>query len=234
MKLNIVPASITLLFGLLTLNGCNAVIGISGPDLRATQAAAVQPTLAQEAKQTAQVDMTTAVAATLVSQPDPGAGAAVRPAVEAAMPAPWWLSRECEDSNESTTGQMVWRSNASGSQVHGQFGASAVSPWPAVAGYVKYNNIFIPATDRLYLTVRYSKHSPASAPILVYLGDEPSPRATFYPQDQGDWNRFASTEPLLLGSIGSGIYSIKFYTDGQKFGVADLDMFVLTAGLPAR
>ena len=228
MKLNVVPASITLLFGLLTMNGCNAVVGISGPDLRATQAAAVQPTLAQGAKQTAQADVATAVAATLVSHPNPGVGAAVRPAVEATTPAPWWLSRECEDPDESTAGQMVWRSNASGSKVHGQFGATAVSPWSAVSGYVKYNNIVIPATDRLVLTLRYSKHSPASAPILVYLDDEPSPRATFYPQDQGDWNRFASTEPLLLGSVGNGVHSIKFYTAGQKFGVADLDMFVLT------
>ena len=150
------------------------------------------------------------------------------------MPASWSLTRECEYPDESSVGQMIWRSNASGAKVHGQFGAAGASPWPARSGYVKYNNLTTPATDRLYLTLRYSKYSPPSVPILIYLDDEPSPRATFYPQDQGDWNRFTSTEPILLGSVGAGAHSIKFYTDGQEYGVADLDRFVLTAGSPAR
>jgi hypothetical protein len=145
-----------------------------------------------------------------------------------AAPAPWPLTKECEGPDESTVGQTMARSNASGSKVHGQFGTTAAGPWPAKSGYVKYNHITIPATDHLHLTLRYSKYSPSSVPILITIDDESTPRAIFYPVDQGDWNRFTSTEPILLGSIGSGVHSIKFYTDGQEYGVADLDMFVLT------
>ena len=130
---------------------------------------------------------------------------------------------------------MIWRSNASGSQVHGQFGAAAESPWPAKSGYVKYNGIDIPALDQVFLKLRYSKYSSASVPILIYLDDEPDPRATLNLVDQGDWNQFAWTAPIPLGKIVAGIHSLKFATDGQQYGVADLDTFVLAAGdLPRR
>lgn len=145
---------------------------------------------------------------------------------------PWTYERECEYPDESTVGQLISRSNASGSKVHGQFGTTADSPWPAAFGEVKYTNINIPAIDNLYLKLRYSKNSSPSVPILVYVDDEQTPRATFYPADQGSWDRFVWTEPIPLGSIGSGIHSIKFSTDGQQYGVADLDEFVLTAELP--
>jgi hypothetical protein len=59
---------------------------------------------------------------------------------------------------------------------------------------------------------------------------EATPRATLYPVDQGDWNQFVWTEPIPLGSIVAGIHSIKLSTDGQQYGVADLDSFVLAAG----
>jgi hypothetical protein len=147
---------------------------------------------------------------------------------QAPTPAAWSLTRECEEPDESSVGQMIWRSNASGSKVHGQFGTTAADPWPAKSGYVKYNNLTIPATDRLVLTLRYSKYSPSTVPILITIDDEPTPRATFYPKDQGDWNQFASSEPIPLGRVGSGTHSIKFYTQGQEYGVADLDVFVLT------
>jgi hypothetical protein len=144
----------------------------------------------------------------------------------------WEYQRECEYPDEGTVGQMIWRSNASASKVHGQFGTTADAPWPAKPGYVKYNNLNIPRLDRLYLKLRYSKYSLSSVPILIYVDDEPTPRATFYPLDQGDWNQFVWTEPLLLGSIAGGNHSIKFSTDGQQYGVADLDTFVLMAGSP--
>jgi len=145
-------------------------------------------------------------------------------------PTPWAVSRECEYPDESTVGQMIWRSNATGSKVHGQFGTTADSPWPAKSGYVKYSNINIPHIDHVYLTLRYSKYSSSSVSIRIYVDDEAKPRATLYPIDQGDWNNFAWTEPVLLGSTGSGVRSIKFDTDGQEYGVADLDKFILTSG----
>jgi hypothetical protein len=128
---------------------------------------------------------------------------------------------------------MIWRSNASDSQVHGQFGAAAESPWPAKSGYVKYNGIDIPALDQVFLKLRYSKYSSASVPILIYLDDEPNPRAKLNLVDQGDWNQFAWTELIPLGRIVGGIHTLKFATDGQQYGVADLDTFVLAAGSPA-
>jgi len=143
---------------------------------------------------------------------------------------PGMVSRECEYPDKDTVGQMVWRSNASGSKVHGQLGTAAGAPWPAKPGYVEYNNLNIPGLDALYLELRYSKDSPSTVPILVYVDDEATQRATLYPVDQGDWNHFVWTEPIPLGSIVAGIHSIKLSTDGQQYGVADLDSFVLTTG----
>jgi hypothetical protein len=94
---------------------------------------------------------------------------------------------------------------------------------------VKYKAIDIPSLDQVYLKLRYSKYSPASVSILIHLDDEPNPRAALNLVDQGDWNRFASTPPIPLGKIVGGIHSLKFSTDGQQYGVADLDQFVLTA-----
>ena len=135
-------------------------------------------------------------------------------------------------ADEYTVGQTIGRSNASGSKVHGQFGTTVEAPWPAQFGYVIYNNIKTPKVDQLYLKIRYSKNSPSSIPVLIYIDDEPNPRVTFYLTDLGNWNAFVWTEPILLGSINSGVHSILFYTKGQPHGLADLDMFILTAGPP--
>ncbi len=141
----------------------------------------------------------------------------------------WSWSRECENPDEATVGQMIWRSNASGLQVHGQFGAAGNDPWPAQAGYVQYKAIEIPSLDQVYLKLRYSKYSAVSVPVLIYLDDEPNPRATLHLIDQGDWNNFAWISAIPLGKIVGGIHSIKFSTAGQQFGVADLDTFILSA-----
>jgi DNA-binding CsgD family transcriptional regulator len=149
------------------------------------------------------------------------------------LPKSWeGYERECEYPDESTVGQTIGRSNASGDQVHGQFGAMAVEPWSGMAGEVVYKNISTPRVEELYLQIRYSKNSPPSAPILVYLDGEESPRASVYPQDQKEWDRFAWSDPIYLGSVESGVHSITFSSVGQQYGVADLDKFVLTAGSP--
>jgi DNA-binding CsgD family transcriptional regulator len=142
----------------------------------------------------------------------------------------WSYEREGEYPDDSTVGQMLERTNASGSKVHGQFGT--VAAWPAKSGFVKYNNIKIPQTDHLYLKLRYSKYSSSSVTILVYLDDELSPRAIITPVEQGNWDKFVWTDAIDLGSVVSGTHSIKFYTDGQVYGVADLDKFILTTEPP--
>jgi photosystem II stability/assembly factor-like uncharacterized protein len=147
-------------------------------------------------------------------------------------PVPWTYEKECEYADEGTVGQSIQRSNASGLMVYGQFGTTGYSPWSAQPGYVEYKNIDIPAIDNLYLKFRYSKYSSPTVPILIYIDDEPTPRATFYPIDQGSWNGFIWSEPISLGSIGSGVHSIKLYTDGQQYGIADLDEFILLTNPP--
>jgi DNA-binding CsgD family transcriptional regulator len=146
-----------------------------------------------------------------------------------AKPTSWKkYERECEYPDIATVGQMIWRSNASGSKVHGQFGTAVSSPWPAQFGYVTYKAISTPQIDQLYLELRYSKNNPTTVPILIYLDDEPTPRASVYLWDLRNWDQFTWTEPIFLGKIESGVHSIKFSTEGQQYGVADLDKFVLS------
>ncbi len=147
-----------------------------------------------------------------------------------ATPTPLLASREGEEPDESTVGQTMVRSNASGGQVHGEFGTTPGEEWPAQAGAVSYN-ITLPQTDRLYLRLRYSKHSPPSVPILIYLDGEPAPRASRYLVDQGDWENFAWTEPIPLGNVGEGMHWIEFRTAGQQYGVANLDLFALAGDM---
>lgn len=140
----------------------------------------------------------------------------------------WIYTREAESPDAATVGETLARSAASNTQVHGQFGTKpAYGSWPAHPGSVQYDNISIPQSGRLYLSVHYSKHSPETAPILVFLDAEPEPRATLHPLDQGDWNQFASTGPIDLGMVQAGVHTLRFATSGQAFGVADLDRFTL-------
>ena len=140
--------------------------------------------------------------------------------------------RECEYPDQATVGQLIWRSNASGSKVHGQFGTTADSPWPAKSGYVVYKGISIPQTGQLYLKIRYSKNTPSAAPILVYLDDEPEPRASIFLADQQNWDQFIWTELIPLNEVRSGVHTLKLTTVGQDYGVADLDKLVLTKNPP--
>jgi hypothetical protein len=142
----------------------------------------------------------------------------------------WTYEREGEYPDESTVGLVLQRSSASAEMVHAQFGT--VPAWPAQPGYVKYDNINIPQAEHLYLKLRYSKYSSSSVPILVYLDEELAQRAAIWPIDQGNWDKFVWTDVIDLGSVKRGVHSIKFYTDGQIFGVADLDKFILTTEPP--
>jgi hypothetical protein len=159
--------------------------------------------------------------------------AAIALYVYIAAPQPWKsYERECEHPDKSTGGQILGRSNASDDLVYGQFGVINIEPWSAMEGNVTYENISTPAAEQLYLKLRYSKNSSSSVPILVYLDGEATPRASVYPENQKDWNRFAWTDAIFLGSVQSGTHTITFATDGQQYGVADLDRFVLSAGPP--
>jgi hypothetical protein len=144
----------------------------------------------------------------------------------------WGYERECENPSTYTVGQMIFRSNASNNRVHGQFGATPNGA--ARSGYAKYGSINIPELDHLYLMLRYSKYSASEVPVEVYLDDETTPRATLFLENQESWNKFSwkilgPTDVIDLGSVISDTHSIKFYTDGQKNGVADLDKFVLNS-----
>jgi DNA-binding CsgD family transcriptional regulator len=140
--------------------------------------------------------------------------------------------RECEKPDGSTVGQAMTRSFASGSLVHGQFGTAGEAPWPAVAGYVTYENIRIPHSGRLYLLLRYSKDSPSETPVTITLDDELYPRSRITLLDLHDWEQFAWTVPIDLGEVSRGTHAIRLSTEGQPYGVADLDKFRLTDQKP--
>lgn len=139
---------------------------------------------------------------------------------------------ECENPDESTVGQAMSRTNASGALVHGQFGTTGEAPWPAMAGYVLYENIRIPQRGRLYLLLRYSKDSPADAPVAITLDNEPYPRARITLLDLHDWEKFNWSAPIDLGEVSGGVHAIRLSTEGQSYGVADLDMLRLTNEKP--
>jgi hypothetical protein len=145
----------------------------------------------------------------------------------------WKYERECEYPDEATVGQAIQRSSASKSLVHGQFGTEASHPWTGKPGIVKYAHINIPQADQLILKIRYSKFSPSSIPIQIYIDEEKEPRAIFYPIDHGNWDRFVWSEEISLGGIEGGNHVLLFSTDGQQYGVADLDSLVLES-LPVQ
>ena len=137
---------------------------------------------------------------------------------------PWSYEREAEYPDAATVGLVLERTNASDDMAHAQFGTEPA--WPPKAGYVTYEGIETPQTDHLYLRLRYSKYSEASTSIQVLLDEEE--RTSFTPIDQGDWNKFVWSEWMDLGEVDRGEHSITFETEGQTFGVADLDVFVLS------
>jgi|CXWL01.1.fsa_nt_gi hypothetical protein len=144
-------------------------------------------------------------------------------------PTPFVYVRECELPDSSTVGMQITRSNASGQSVHGQFGTLDSDPFPPRPGCVMYTGINLPQVEHLYIQIRYSKDSSSHIPIHIYMDDESVPRKTFYPENLEDWNAFALTLKYDLGPVGSGTHSIKLCTDGQQYGVAELDRFTLTA-----
>ena len=149
------------------------------------------------------------------------------------VPEPWSrYERECEDPDMHTVGQTMIRSYASGAEVHGQFGTENTPPWNPMAGEVHYDNIELPRLDTLYLNLRYSKFSTPTVPILIFLDDEMEPRAVVITIDQHSWDQFTWTGPINLGAVERGVHRIKFFTEGQVYGVADLDKFVLTGSSP--
>jgi len=145
---------------------------------------------------------------------------------------PWSYEREAEFPDRFTVGQDVARSNASGEKAHGQIGTIGVEPWSPQSGELEYYNIEVPKSTDVFLRVRYSKFSVQSVRILIFLDQEETPRAFILPIDQGGWNKFTWTDWISLGKVSKGTHSIKFQTNGQEFGVADLDKFVLTTEPP--
>lgn len=141
-------------------------------------------------------------------------------------------ARECENPDQFTTGALIQRSNASAGKVLGQFGTTELEPWPAQAGFVSYDRIKLPQTQHLAMKIHYSKASPATTPISIFMDKESYPRAIFYPMETNDWNVFHWSEPIALGDITNGFHTILFYSEGQPYGVADLDKFILIEYTP--
>jgi hypothetical protein len=210
------------LLGFLAVSGCISGITIMTP--MPSPAPTATPTLTPTSTPTA--TPTSTATSTVTPTPTATSMPTVTPA-----PVPWTYRREGEHPSHHTVGTTLSRANASGTSVHGQFGCADEEPWPALAGEVSYVGILVPQdTEHLTLRLRYSKHSPPSVPIEVYLNDEAEARASFTPRDQGGWLRFAWTPELDLGVAQQGEHSLKLTTAGQQFGVIDLDVIELSLG----
>ena len=114
----------------------------------------------------------------------------------------------------------------------GSSGQQGAPLWSAAPGFVRYTNIRTPHLQQLVLLLRYSKDSPATEPLEIFLDGEALPRARIYLLDLGDWGKFAWTVPIDLGEVSRGTHTIKFSTQGQPEGVAELDQMILTDPLP--
>lgn len=138
-------------------------------------------------------------------------------------------SGECENVGAYTVGDPnnIIRSSASKKKVLGQFGCMSKSPYSSKSGYAKYN-ILICEAGNWGISIRYSCNNAHSVPIRIYLDDESEPRAEFYPKNTNNWNAFRKTDKINLGHITAGFHSITFETNGTKYGVADLDYFILS------
>jgi hypothetical protein len=144
-------------------------------------------------------------------------------------PRPWTTSWDALDALDCTTGSCsphvdVYRGNACASQkkVLGYFGAGQYAL--GKPGFVRYA-VSVPQAGNLYLRIRYSKHSDACCAIDIYVDDEL--RASFTPGSTGDWNRFACWRGSL-GAVAGGAHTLTLVTQGQTYGVADLDVFSAT------
>jgi hypothetical protein len=139
----------------------------------------------------------------------------------------WLAAIEAENPDEYTTGNpTVWRSEASGLKVLGQFGCKTYHPYEAVSGYSTYIIQGIPATDHLFIILIYSKNSSSTTAIELYMDKETVPRIKFTPINQGNWNSFTKAR-YDLGSVANGEHFLRILTSGQQYGVADLDKIFL-------
>ena len=104
-----------------------------------------------------------------------------------------YFEKRGESISGSTVGMPIFRSNAKHDQVWGQIGTEEKSGFSAKSGAVWYDNI--PGSGTKYLKLRYSKHSPSTVPMEIFINDKK--QAEYLPVDQGNWNQFA-------GSISDG------------------------------
>jgi hypothetical protein len=139
--------------------------------------------------------------------------------------------REAENSDFATVGSYGWRTNASAQHAHIQFGCSSSTGWASQAGYVEYDLPELTTTTDLYVKVKYSKDHTALVPITVSLyptgGGATVASGSFEPQNTWSWNSFAE-DVVHLGSVAPGVYTLRLYTAGTQWGVADLDKITIT------
>ncbi len=128
----------------------------------------------------------------------------------------WWTEKTC--------GRYISRPNASLNAVYGQFGTTSEPPWNSQPCTVSYE-VYTASTDPLSMRIRYSKHSNSDVSIRIFINN--IEQASFVPNNQGCWDCFTETDIIVLGSVTEGIQRISFITEGQQYGVAEIDHFQL-------
>ena len=112
-----------------------------------------------------------------------------------------WLSTSADDNgiyedfslenpSQYNVGQLTFNSNALGGRAWAEFGSISTPPWAAKPGHVTYQEI--EGIGTVYVKIQYSKHSPSTTPIEIYLDDVK--KNDFTPVNQNSWDRFVKTD----------------------------------------
>lgn len=127
-------------------------------------------------------------------------------------------------------GELYRRDMASDGLALAHFGANPRNQsYLGESSSLSFRQVDIATSNEYFIKIHYSKHTDPGVPVDIYLDREDYPRYSFDPEVTGDWETFEWTKMLPLGQIEAGTHEIIFKTEGQDFGVADLDHFILTA-----
>jgi len=107
-----------------------------------------------------------------------------------------FFNAACENPTGSSVGSKINRTHANDGYVWGQFGCEAIPDYLIKAGEVWYTDNGIPAYGPLYIKIQYSKNTPATVPIEIFIQEDK--KTEFTPANTGNWDTFTSTDWLEL------------------------------------
>ena len=97
--------------------------------------------------------------------------------------------------------------------------------------YQFHQSIDLPFLEKAFFSLSYSSDCSQNSNILIYLNDEPQPRAELTLACSGDWDAFRQTEWVDLGSIEGGIHKVSIIPK-DSLGLVEFDAFTITNSPP--